>query len=377
MFTHGVGVLGPLEIRVGGRSVPIAGTKVRIVLAMLCLENGRGVSVDSLRDALWGEDPPPTAANAIQVYVASVRKLMQELRLDGSLETVGHGYRLTLAWGSLDRDQFLASRGQAMEALAMNRREAAALHLREALAVWRGPALEELAGVPAIDVAAAELDRLELDTFETFAENELILRHERQLIVPLERRAREHPLRESLWAMLALALYRSGQQVPALAALRQLRATLDNELGIAPSDRVRDLEVRMLRQDPGLIPVAAPEGGPEHRERTEPDRTITEQNSDLPRLTARLTLSDGRSVTIERRSTLIGRAEACDLPMASLGVSARHAVLTATANGHVIEDLHSTNGTFVNGEAITRRVLVTGDLIELGRTPLRYERIES
>lgn len=368
MFARGVAILGPLEARDAERVVPVPGAKVRVVLALLALDNGRTVTTHALKQALWGEDPPPTAANALQVHVGTVRRALGELDLAGRLETVPQGYRLSLPRGRLDRDVFLESRGLAATARAEGRWDAAALHLRECLSVWRGPALADLADVPVVQERAGELNRLELDAFESFAENELDLRRERELLVTLERRAHQNPLRESMWALLALALYRADQQAAALAALRRVRRTLDEELGVAPGERLRDLEVRMLRQDPGL-------GAPPRPTDPETELTVTEQRSDLPTIAATLSLPDGRTVRVDRPAAVLGRSDSADVAIPVPGVSGRHARIVATVHGHVLEDLLSTNGTYVNGEPVTRQLLVSGDVIELGRTPVRYERV--
>lgn len=374
-------VLGPLRLLADGQEVPLRGAKLRTLLTLLCLENGRTVSIESIRTVLWGEQPPLTADNAVQVYIATLRKLLPALGDPGIvLQTVSPGYRLMLPAGLLDRDDFLQARADAADAAAHDLHESASAHYRTALGLWRGPALGELAAVDGLAMSARELDRIELDTFEAFAENELLLERHRELALSLERRARQHPLRESLWALLALSLYRSELQSEALEALRTVRAALDEELGVEPGYRLRALETSILRHDPALLrPTAATASEADRRPAPSPASATwlgatTEVRSDLAVLPLRLELPDGTAIMIDRRSVLLGRDPGCDVVLAQPDVSARHARIITTVRGHLIEDLVSTNGTYVNGEPVTRQMLAPGDVLELGRMRVRYDR---
>lgn len=229
-------LLGPLEVASGGAVLPVGGPRQRSLLAFLLLHANRVVRRDALVDALWGEEPPARAHNALQVAVHGLRKLLGADRID----TVGDGYRLRVEPGELDLARFLEQREE---------------HPSDALALWRGPAL---AGVDAsfASTEAARLDELRLATVERRIELELEEGAEEHgpLVAELERWIVENPYRERLRGLLMLALYRDGRQAEALDAYRDTRRTLLEELGVEPGPELRRLEAAILRQDPELAP---------------------------------------------------------------------------------------------------------------------------
>jgi predicted ATPase/DNA-binding SARP family transcriptional activator len=243
-------LLGPLAVSVGGEPVALGGQKRRALLAALLLEANRIVSRDHLIDALWGEEPPDTARNTIQVYVSQLRKLLPE----GALETAPPGYRLAVDPEAIDLFQFIQLTQQARAALTVGNASDAAETLREALALWRGPALADLAWEPLAQGEVVRLEELRLAALEDRIDADLALGRHGQLIGELESLAAEHPLRERLRGQLMLSLYRSGRQADALAVYQRARKALVDELGIEPGEALRKLERAILEQDPSLEP---------------------------------------------------------------------------------------------------------------------------
>ncbi len=243
-------ILGPLAVADGEREVALGGAKQRSLLAVLLLRRNQLVSSDRLVDELWGERPPATALKTVQVYVSQLRKLLGSSRI----ETHGHGYVLRLVAGELDVERV-------EELVARSREErtrAATATLEQALALFRGEPLQDLAYEPWAQPEIARLQELRLVVLGLRLEAELALGHHARVVPELERLVREHPEREWLRAQLMLALYRSGRQAEALDVYREGRRLLDEQLGLAPGPELRQLEQRVLRHDPSLAPPAAP-----------------------------------------------------------------------------------------------------------------------
>lgn len=239
-------ILGPVEVRVDGEARPVAGGMPRATLAVLLLHRNEVVSSDRLIDALWGERAPETVANALQVHVSQVRKVVGE-----RLQTRAPGYVLVVEPDELDLDRFeqLAHRGRSL--LADGKAVEAAAAAREALSLWRGPALGGI-GATSLASEAARLDDLRLATLEDRIDADLGAGGHGELVGELEGLAAEHPFRERFRLQLMLALYRSGRQAAALEAYRQARETLVDQLGIEPSPALQRLEQSILRHDPEL-----------------------------------------------------------------------------------------------------------------------------
>jgi predicted ATPase/DNA-binding SARP family transcriptional activator len=241
-------LLGPLSVRRDGEPTAIAGQKPRALLAALLLEPNRVVSRDQLIDALWGEAPPDTARNTIQVYVSQLRKLLP----DGMLETAPPGYRLIVDPEAVDLFRFGRLCEEGRTKLAEGDAAGAAETLRAALDLWRGAPLADLAWEPFAHAEVARLEELRLAALEDRIDADLALARHGQLIPELERLVVEEPLRERLRAQLMLALYRTGRQADALAVYQRARKVLVDELGIEPGESLRKLERAILAQDPSL-----------------------------------------------------------------------------------------------------------------------------
>ena len=241
-------VLGHLEASVDDRPVALGGAKQRAVLAMLGLEANRAVSADRLVEGLWGEEPPRSAAKMLQNYVWRLRKV---LAADGGAEilTHGRGYELRIDPELVDVVRFERLAAEAGRAATAGQPPYAA---REALALFRGAPLADLADEP---FAAAEIRRLE-DLRETTGElaidADLAAGRHQEIIGEIEALLAEHPLRERLHAQRMLALYRSGRQADALEAFRDARRLLVEEIGVEPGGDLRGLHEAILRHDPSL-----------------------------------------------------------------------------------------------------------------------------
>ena len=239
-------VLGPLEVVEDGRTLSLGGVKQRVLLASLLLRANEVVSTDTLIDQLWGESPPATAAKAVQVYVSALRKELG----DGVLVTRSPGYVLNVDHAHFDLAQFEELVGAARGAEP----EVAAEKLREALGLWRGPALADLAYEPFAQTEIARLEELRLTAWEDRVEADLALGRHAELVPELESLVNRHPLRERLRGQLMRALYGSGRQAEALEAYRAARRTLRQELGLEPSPSLQRLERSILEADPELEP---------------------------------------------------------------------------------------------------------------------------
>jgi DNA-binding SARP family transcriptional activator len=247
-------ILGPLEVVDGPRALPLGGAKQRALLAILLLNANRVVSVERLLDALWGEQQPASGAKALHVYVSQLRKLLTEERV----VTQPPGYVLQVGSDELDESRFHNLRERAASAQAP---EAADL-LREALALWRGAPLADLAYEDFAQAEIARLDELRASALEQRIDVDIALGRHRELAGELEGLVAAQPLRERLRRQLMLVLYRSGRQAEALEAYQDARRALVEELGIEPSRELRGLEAAILRQDPSLDFVSATESGP-------------------------------------------------------------------------------------------------------------------
>ena len=251
-------ILGPLELLDDeGNLVAIGGRQERVLLATLLLEANRVVSADRLIEALWGDRPPPTAANALQGHVSRLRKVLVGVSgAESGLLTEPPGYVLRTGQGELDSVHFedlVGVTGPADGAAEVSAR------LAGALALWRGSVLAGLEIDPLGRTDVTRLEQLRLSTIERRVEADLTLGRHAQLVGELEGLVHVHPLREGLRAQLMLALYRSGRQADALAVYRDTHRVLKEELGIDPSPVLRGLELAILNQSSDLDLPPSPE----------------------------------------------------------------------------------------------------------------------
>ena len=235
-------LLGPTEARLDGRPIALGPRKQRAVLAMLALRLGETVGAERLAEGLWGDTPPPSAAKMVQAYVSHLRRA-----LDGNgaaIATRGGGYELRLDGGDVDALRFerLVAGGQP----------------REALALWRGDALADVADEPFAGPEIRRLEELRASAAEAAVEADLAAGRHADVIAELDALVAAHPLRERLHAQRMLALYRSGRQAEALAAYRVARATLVEQIGVEPGPELHRLHDAVLHHDPALDLPAPP-----------------------------------------------------------------------------------------------------------------------
>ncbi|MEU4438916.1 AfsR/SARP family transcriptional regulator [Micromonospora chalcea] len=254
-------LLGPVEVCLDDRTVRVGGPRSQAMLAALLLEANRIVPVSRLMDAAWGGHPPASADVQVRNRVAAARRALRAAGLPGDvIGTHGSGYLLTVAEGQLDLDVFeervrraegLLDRGGAPEEAVSG--------LREALAMWRGPALDGLR-TPALTAAAQRLDERRMTVVERCLGLELGLGRYDSVIGRLTELVEAYPWRESLVGQLMRALYLADRQGEALDRFDQLRRRLAEELGIDPTAQLIRLRDLILRNDPSLR--SAPDAGP-------------------------------------------------------------------------------------------------------------------
>jgi predicted ATPase/DNA-binding SARP family transcriptional activator len=287
-------ILGPLEARRDGAPVALGGSKQRAVLALLLLERGSALSTDALIERLWPEQPPAKPQTAVQGYVSHLRKLLGA----DTILTEGGGYRLRLANGQLDAERFerLVLRGRD---LRLNGSPAdGAVELAGALELWRGGPLADFTYESWAQAEIARLEELRLTGLEERIEAELACGHSSELVGELEALVAAQPLNERFRRQQMLALYRSGRQADALEAFQSARRLLVDGLGLDPSPELRELERRILEQDPTLsaapvriepmMPVKLPA----------PPTPLIGRDAELDRLAQLLERADVRLVTL-------------------------------------------------------------------------------
>ncbi|MEV5572804.1 BTAD domain-containing putative transcriptional regulator [Spirillospora sp. NPDC052269] len=266
-----IAILGPVEVRRGGgpsagdggergvveRSgdvVELSGARLRVLLTRLALDPGRTVPAERLIDDLWEDDPPAGAPNALQALVSRLRAAIGR----EAIESRPGGYRLAVPREAVDAHEFEARVSAARDVPDARARASA---LREALALWRGPALADAAQLPFASAPSARLNELRRAALEDRVAADLEAGRHGDLVPELQALAAADPLREPLRALLIRALYASGRQADALAEYASLRTALADGLGVDPSPSVEELHVAVLRQDPSLLTgraVAAP-----------------------------------------------------------------------------------------------------------------------
>jgi DNA-binding SARP family transcriptional activator len=242
-------LLGPLEVSSNGALLELGGPKQRALLALLLLDAGRAVSTDRLIDALWGEQPPRTAPTSLQNFVSQLRKVLGP----DLLVTKPPGYLLRIEPSQVDVNRAQALLDETKAAPAGER----GARLRSALALWRGPPLEEFGYEAFAQGEIARLEELRLTLLEDRLDADIETGNAGELVGELEALVAEHPLRERFREQLMLALYRSGRQAEALEVFQQGRRVLVDELGIDPSPRLQQLQAAILRQEINLEPARA------------------------------------------------------------------------------------------------------------------------
>ena len=247
-------ILGPLQVRAGGRDLNLGGLRSQRIVAMLLINPNRVVAPSSLADAAWDEAPPATARRQVQNRMAALRITLT--RAGGGIETHQAGYLLRVGPDELDTLVFDRLVGEAAETADPAR---AARLMREALALWRGPALAGLGGA-LLDRVAAGLEERRLATLADCIDLELATGEHARLVPELHRLVGEHPLRERFVGQWMVALHRTGRQGEALEAYQQLRRRLIDELGVEPGAALQEVHREILAGGQDLTPGPVPPG---------------------------------------------------------------------------------------------------------------------
>jgi SARP family transcriptional regulator, regulator of embCAB operon len=358
-----IGLLGPLCVTAGTEEIAVNGPKQKVILAALTLARGRPVSIDDLLETVWGEELPATARNSLQYHVTALRKALAGGAT--ALTTRDPGYALE---ATSDVAAFTRHVEAGHQATADGDHQTASAELTAGLNLWRGPALADLREFEITAARATSLEEQRLACVEAWAEAELACGRAEPMLAPLREMIGENPTRERLWEQLMLALYRTGRQEAALSAYRSVRGVLDRELGVEPSGRLQSLHQAILRQDPGLKPLSMlrPRPGPA-LSRTTLVRSV------VARPQPTLTAPGGVRVPLADDLVVMGRQSGCGLVLEDDQASRRHAQVVPTDAGYELEDLGSTNGTYLNGERLTRPTLLChGDRIEVGHTVVKF-----
>ncbi|MBF6138030.1 FHA domain-containing protein [Nocardia otitidiscaviarum] len=369
-MTLEVRVLGPVQLLVDGRVLPVGGPKPRALLAALIVNRRRAVSSQALADIVWNDEPPDSYQASLQVFVSNIRKTLRQAGVDAAavLRTESSGYRLEIPDDQCDLGRFETIRRSAAEAAAAGDPESAARLYAAALEQWSGRALDDLSGLSFADSFATAMDEERLLAASARIDAEIACKRASSVVGELVAMTQAHPLREPLWAQLITALYLSGRQADALDACRRVRTVLADELGIDPGPALVALEQRVLRQEPldtmEIVDV----------ERMA--KAMTETVTETPRAvrSGHLRLADGRTIPVAAAGLKIGRMTDNDLVLDDPKASRYHAHITPSRAGLLIKDLHSANGVYINNEVIdSATVLTDGDAIRIGSTVLVFQ----
>ncbi len=267
-------LLGPPELVIDGRTLHISRPRERTVLCVLAINHNRVAPVEELVDSLWPDSPPETARNQVQICVSRLRRILGQSGGSAEIHTRPPGYVLDIDPADLDTAEFARLAVAGRQAAEAGRLDESAETLRQALALWRGPAY---AGVRSDHVQreASALDEERLGVLEQLMRLDVELGRHEAAVGPLTALAQQHPLREPFAELLMLALYRSGRQAEALDVARHTRTTMLDELGVEPGPSLQHLTTAILQRDPGL------EGGP--RASMTPPVTVQRETGPVPR----------------------------------------------------------------------------------------------
>ncbi|HVD89975.1 MAG TPA: BTAD domain-containing putative transcriptional regulator, partial [Jatrophihabitantaceae bacterium] len=358
-------ILGPLELSTGRSAVKIGGPRERIVLATMALNANRITSVEHLIDAVWGDDPPSTARGQIQGCISGLRKLFGEVGLPEAINTQSSGYLLNIAADELDSEQFLRRTAEARTAAELDHTDEAAVALRGALNLWRGPALDGIRS-DLVQRGAALLDDARLSAIDERVRLDLELGRHEEIVGELRALSADHPLRERLYGFLALAQYRSGLQAEALETCRRARTVLINEMGIEPGQQLRDLEKALLNRDRSLDSPAVNNSA----------KTAGSQFGSPRQLPSSIADFIGRSDCINDIASILGDRELISptqfavpvvaihgrggIGKSTLALRVAHELSDAYPDGHIYVDLHGPDGDLTASKLLARFLRALG-----------------
>src|ERR1700757_921301 len=318
------GVLGPLQMSIGGTLVPLGTPKQRAVLAVMVINANRPVRIDTLIDSAWDRRPPEGARTTLHAYVSNLRRLMRGAGVDPAvLASAPPGYRLAIADDQYDLGRFIRRKDAGLRAAAAAQFEQASRHLSAALAQWRGPVLDDLRDFEFAETFAKGLDDEKVVAHTAYAEAEIACGHAYAVIKELEALAAQHPYREPLWAQLITAYYLADRQSDALDTYHRLKTTLAEDLGIDPSPTVSELYERVLRQQPLDVREAA------QSHAVDTIGSATDKTKIGPSHAA-LRDATGQRYALAGTATRIGRSPENAIVLPALSVSRHHAVIIDT-----------------------------------------------
>ncbi|MDJ0340236.1 BTAD domain-containing putative transcriptional regulator [Streptomyces sp. H10-C2] len=287
------GILGATQVwNSDGSAVALGGPRRRALLALLLIDAGRVVTAERLIDGLYGENPPAGVANALQSQVSRLRQVLPR-----PIEFHPAGYRLAIDPDDVDSHRFQRLSAEGREALAAGDPARAAALLRDALSLWRGPALADVGDASFAQPQVTRLEELRVSAAEDRIEAELALGGHRELVAELRELVDAHPLRERLRGQLMRALYGSGRQSEALEAYEDARSELAETLGADPGPELAAVHLAVLRGDPGLTPAAHAHVPRGTSPTTHPPSTPSAPRFTLP---AQLTSFVGRTEELDR-----------------------------------------------------------------------------
>ena len=273
-------VLGTLDVRENGVSVTPTAPKPRQVLALLALHADQVVPIASLAEELWGDKPPRSARTTLQTYVLQLRELITAALEQGPREggtprtakdvlvTMPGGYLLNSADGTVDVKEFERLTHVGHRAMDAGDFQGASRQLREALALWTGPAFADVRTGGQLQLEAKRLEENRLWALDQRIEADLRLGRHRELLAELTILVHRYPAHENLHGQFMLALHRSGRRSEALAAYERLRTTLVREFGLEPSVELRRMRRSILMAGPEAAPDPTTNGGGERLTRT-------------------------------------------------------------------------------------------------------------
>jgi DNA-binding SARP family transcriptional activator len=335
-------ILGPLEVRGDRGPLDVAAGRQQTVLATLLLSAGRVVSRDRLLEAVYGEHPPATGRSQTQITISALRRMFADVSGASVIATHPHGYIIQVTEGQLDSRQFAELTAAARAARDAGQLAQAVANYRDALRLWRGPAL---AGIDSsiVRLAADHLDEQRILVNEDRITLELDMGRHHELVSELTELIEEFPLRERLREQLMIALYRCDRTAEALQAYQDARRVMIEEFGIEPNERLRQLEHAILVSDPHLELAggrAEIQPAPKHAPRLLP--------ADIADFTGRI----GQVETIRRHLvTTAGDESRLAVPLVlisgrggigktSIAVHAAHSIATSFPDGQLFADLH-------------------------------------
>lgn len=284
-----VRILGPLEVWEGSEPLVVDSPRQRALLALLAIHANEAVSVDRIVDDLWGGSPPASARSSVRYHMSKLRSSLGDAAVH--VVTRSPGYVLELSPDSIDAHRFEHAAAEGRRLIAEDPVRAGQ-RLTDALNMWRGSALSDFTYETFAHAEITRLEELRLSVLEDRIDADLASARHRELVGEMESLVARYPLRERLWGQLMRALYAAGRQAEALRAFQTARRTL-GEIGIEPSEALREIEERVLQQDPSLLPIRRP-----RRRHNLPERVSTFVGREHEIEQVRVLLEQRRLVTL-------------------------------------------------------------------------------